>query len=331
MDTDLRSYSTFKIGGSAFSICKLKSDEDIVHAHRFATDYNKPLIIIGEGSNSIFGETNGHYVIGHMHIRGITAKSKGDKVLITVGAGESWDGLISQTVDQGLTGIEALSWIPGTVGAAPVQNIGAYGSEIADTLVSVRAFDRTTERFTVLSAQECQFSYRDSIFKQRPHRYVITHITLALTHAAPPIPQYKAVQERFMGTKPIVAQIRSAIIEIRQSKLPDVRALPNCGSFFKNPVVTREQLRAIQKDHPAMPFFEIDTQSVKLYAGWLIEHIDYASCESENIRLYEKNKLVLTNHGGATFQELERVISCLTNTVARTFGVTLEVEPNIYR
>ena len=331
MEKELRFYSTFRIGGTAHAVFHLETDEDIRAAHRYALERDKKLVVIGEGSNSIFAEAADAYVVGRMRIRGINAETPGDCTRVTAGGGESWDGLVEWATQRGLSGIEALSWIPGTVGAAPVQNIGAYGSEIADTLVSVRAFDRRTEMLITLSREDCSFAYRDSVFKRNPERYVITHVTLSLRNDAPSIPQYASLPGRFAGTAPTVQDIRSAVIEIRTSKLPDVRDLPNCGSFFKNPVITADRLQKIRRTHPDIPFFEIDTDTVKLYAGWLIEHADYRSCETSAIRFYEKNKLVPTNRGAATFDELERVIACVIQNVSATFGITLEVEPNLYR
>lgn len=330
MNTDLKTFSTLRIGGRAHRVFEIRTDADILSAHEYALGNGKRLVIIGEGSNSVFSDAKDLFVIGSMKSTGIEASSHGDTTEVTAAGGESWDSLVAWAVEKNLSGIEALSWIPGTVGAAPIQNIGAYGSEVANTLLSVRAFDRTTEKFVTLSKDECLFSYRDSIFKRSPDRYVITHITLALSHRPATVPQYKAVQEYFDGKNPTLAEIREAIIEIRNKKLPDYRMLPNCGSFFKNPVVTHDILKSIQVTFPNIPFFETDTMAIKLYAGWLIENVDYMQAETDNVRFYDKNKLVLTNPGGATFAELQGVISSIQESVRQKFTVTLEVEPNIF-
>ncbi len=330
MNTDLKTFSTLRIGGKAHKVFEIRSDDDILSAHRYALAHNKRLVIIGEGSNSVFSDTENLFVIGSMKSTGIEAAPHGDTTEVTAAGGESWDALVAWAVERNLSGIEALSWIPGTVGAAPIQNIGAYGSEVADTLLSVRAFDRSTEEFVTLSNKECLFSYRDSIFKRSPERYIITHVTLILSHGPAMIPQYKAVQEYFDGMNPTLAEIRTAIIEIRNRKLPDYRTLPNCGSFFKNPIVTRDVLESIQETFPDIPFFETDTLMIKLYAGWLIEHVDYALAETDNIKFYDKNKLILTNQGSASFTELQHVIFAIQKSVRQKFAVTLEVEPNIF-
>ncbi len=330
MNTDLKTFSTLRIGGKAHKVFEIRNDADIRSAHEYALRHGKRLVIIGEGSNSVFSDAEDLFVIGSMKSTGIEAISHGNTTEVTAAGGEGWDALVAWTVERNLSGIEALSWIPGTVGAAPIQNIGAYGSEVADTLLSVRAFDRTTEEFVTLSNEACLFSYRDSIFKRNPERYVITHITLTLNHGQATVPQYKAVQEYFDGKNPTLAEIRKAIIEIRNRKLPDYRSLPNCGSFFKNPIVTRDVLKSIQETFPNIPFFETDTMSIKLYAGWLIENVDYAQAETDNVRFYDKNKLILTNQGSASFAELQCVISAIQESVRQKFAVTLEVEPNIF-
>jgi UDP-N-acetylmuramate dehydrogenase len=331
MALNLHNYSTLKIGGKAYRILNIRNENDIISALLYAQKCQKRLVIIGEGSNSIFSDEDDKFVIGHMQLKGINIKEDTDDyTVVRVAAGESWDELVAWSVEKGLSGIEALSGIPGTAGAAPIQNIGAYGRELADVLESVVAYNFDDQRFRVLSKYKCEFSYRDSIFKRNPNKYIISEITLKLFKTAPRIPEYDSIKSLFTSKVVTSKQIRDVVLQTRASKLPDYKTVPNCGSFFKNPIISTEQFNEIQKLHPTIPFFTQEKGEIKLYAGWLIEHCNYHEAESEHIAFYEKQKLVLINKGGATFAELQKVISNITKQVQEKFLITLEVEPNIF-
>lgn len=332
MNLDLKQYSTMHIGGLAYRILNIRSEADIISAINYADTCQKPLIVIGEGSNSIFSDEDDKFVIAHMQMKGISVKEDtAEYQIIRIAAGESWDHCVAYTVAKGLSGIESLSGIPGTAGAAPIQNIGAYGTEFSDVLVTVSAYDRIHKRFRTLKASECNLGYRDSIFKQNPNTYIITELTIRLSKSIPPIPEYASIKDQFEGQIINSALIRDVVLRTRAEKLPDYKTVPNCGSFFKNPLVTSDQFESIQKSHPNIPSFTTQSGIIKLYAGWLIEHASYKLCETENILFYEKNKLVLTNIGNASYDELLLVLSNIQKSVHELFGIQLEVEPNIFK
>jgi UDP-N-acetylmuramate dehydrogenase len=331
MNLDLRTYSTFKIGGIAHKVFEINDISDIEKINSYSKDVDKPFIIIGEGSNSIFADTTDKYILGLMNLKGITSQiESGTSVQVTAQGGESWDDLVAWAVDQNLSGIEALSGIPGTVGASPVQNIGAYGAELGDVFVSAYVFDREKNTYTTFTHRDCQFSYRDSIFKKNPRRYIIASITLRLHTTLPKIPEYKAVQDYFKNTEPILSQIRDAIISIRNAKIPNYKLFPNCGSFFKNPIIEKTHLDKILLTHPTIPYFETSENKIKLYTGWLIEHVDYASAQNKKVVFNEANKLILINKDTASYEDLQEVIHSITRLVRESFNITLEPEPNIF-
>ncbi len=332
MNLDLRVYSTFKIGGIAHRVFEINEKSDIEKINSYSRDVDKPLIIIGEGSNSIFGESTNHYIIGLMRLKGITVQQESDHtVIVTAQGGESWEDLVAWTVAKNLSGIEALSGIPGTVGAAPVQNIGAYGAELANVFVEAEVFDREKNTYEIFSKRDCLFAYRDSIFKQNPRQYVILNIRIRLQTTLPDIPAYKAVQEYFTKSHPTLVEIRNAIIEIRNKKIPDYKIFPNCGSFFKNPIINQKHLEKLLVHYPNIPFFKTEDDQIKLYAGWLIEHVDYLLTQNDTVIFNEANKLILINTGDASFQDLLQVITRITKLVQESFDVVLEAEPNIFR
>lgn len=332
MDLNLKNYSTFKIGGTAYRVLNLRNENDIISAISYAQKCEKRLLIIGEGSNSIFSDEDEKFIIGHMQIKGINIKEDTDTYqILRIGAGESWDEIVSWSVEHNLSGIETLSGIPGTVGASPIQNIGAYGSELSDVLISVSVYDIEGKRFRALQSAVCELSYRDSIFKKNPSKYIISEITIKLSKAKPSLPEYASIKDKFKNLEPTSSEIRNIVLETRKEKLPDYKTIPNCGSFFKNPIVTQNEFSKIKELHPNIPSFETEDTNIKLYAGWLIENIDYKSFQSTNIECYEKQKLVLINKGAATFNELKSVVSKLIFEVEKKYGVVLEVEPNLFQ
>lgn len=332
MNLDLRKYSTFNIGGIAHKVFKINDKEDIKKVIAYSDYIKKPLIFIGEGSNSIFSEDIDKFVIGLIQTKGIEITSQnGTDVYIKAQAGEKWDDVVKWSVKHNLSGIEALSGIPGTVGAAPIQNIGAYGTDISKTFFEAEVFDRENNIFKTFSLDDCMFDYRDSIFKKEKNKFVIVSVTLKLSTNPPLIPQYKDVIE-FFKTKlnPTPKEIRKTIIKIRNSKIPNYKKIPNCGSFFKNPFVTKKHLSNIQKTFPNIPFFEISANNFKLFAGWLIENVNYKLAETKTIVFNEANKLVLINKDNGNFEDLMKVINGIKRLVEKAYNLELEIEPNIF-
>lgn len=293
-------------------------------------DAEEPLFVLGGGSNVVLqGDLPGLTVIPDLHeIECIDEDEQ--QVRIRAGAGVIWDQLVAETVARGWYGLENLTLIPGSAGAAPVQNIGAYGVELADVLESVEAVSVEDGEVVRFAAGQCEFRYRDSLFKSRCRgRFVITHITLGLRKAGQCRIGYGALAECFEGARPEEvhpAAVRRAVMELRQSKLPDPRTLANVGSFFKNPLVTPEHHQRLQASYPQLVAYP-QQDGVKLAAGWLIERAGWKGRSIGPVGMHRKQALVLVNHGGASAQQVLQLAAAVRADVERLFGVTLEQEP----
>jgi UDP-N-acetylmuramate dehydrogenase len=287
---------------------------------------------LGGGSNLVFPDGVLDVLALRIELLGFTIVDENDEYAdVEIGAGENWDSIVARAVEMGLSGIEAMSAIPGTAGATPVQNVGAYGQEIKDTLLSVRVFGTHDFSLKTLSNAECKFAYRDSIFKsEQKGKYIITSITLRLSKKPPLMPNYKGVKEFFGQIEnPTLAQIRDAIIAIRKVKLPDPKETPNVGSFFENPIVEKSVADELKNIYPSMPSFDVGDGNVKIPAGWLIENAGLKGKDFGMISTYANNALVLVNNGQATRADIERVRDEIIKTVFDKFGITLEQEPEM--
>jgi UDP-N-acetylmuramate dehydrogenase len=329
----LKPYTTFKMGGEAAYVAELHSVDDIADFAKFAEKMNLPFLILGGGSNIILPDSGVlSACVGLMKIAGFEIVSEDQwGAIIKIGAGEEWDSVVDRAVLRGLSGIEALSAIPGSAGATPVQNVGAYGQEIADVLVSLEAYDLETRKVVSLAPAQCQFSYRDSMFKHdEGKKYIITSITLSLSKSSPKIPQYPGVEAYFSERgveNPSLSDIRKAIIDIRGIKLPDPKVMASCGSFFKNPIVDEETAQRVKTMYSEAIIYPISENEYKIGAGWMIDKLGYKGREFGNLLLYPNNALVLVNKGGATREELEKTVFFIVSEIQRVFGITLEPEP----
>lgn len=289
----------------------------------------KPLLHIGEGSNLLFtGDFPG--TVLHSNIEFIKYIDMGfDDVPVMVGAGVEWDHFVAETCRHGLWGAENLSLIPGEVGAAAVQNIGAYGVEIKDILSGVVAFDLQERKKVKFSREECRYGYRDSLFKQpgSKGRYVITSVLLRLSRKPAPRLDYKGIREALEGREPQSPQeVREAVIRIRRQKLPDPEELGSAGSFFKNPVVSREEFARISPDGSA-PHYDLPDGTVKVPAAWMIDRCGFKGATEGGAAVYEKQPLVIVNQSGtATPQDVLALEQRIINGVRERFGVTLHPE-----
>lgn len=289
----------------------------------------KPLLHIGEGSNLLFtGDFPG--TVLHSNIEFIKYIDMGfDDVPVMVGAGVEWDHFVAETCRHGLWGAENLSLIPGEVGAAAVQNIGAYGVEIKDILSGVVAFDLQERKKVKFSREECRYGYRDSLFKQpgSKGRYVITSVLFRLSRKPAPRLDYKGIREALEGREPQSPQeVREAVIRIRRLKLPDPEELGSAGSFFKNPVVSREEFARISPDGSA-PHYDLPDGTVKVPAAWMIDRCGFKGATEGGAAVYEKQPLVIVNQSGtATPQDVLALEQRIINGVRERFGVTLHPE-----
>ncbi len=262
--------------------------------------------------------------------RGIRCRCRGDTVLLDAAAGESWHGLVRYSLGQGLGGLENLALIPGRVGAAPIQNIGAYGVELASRVDSVRVFDRDTGAVRALTAPECEFGYRDSIFRRNPGAMVVLSVTLKLAADAPAVLDYPDVATelaRRSGAHVDARAVAEAIIRIRRRKLPDPRRCGNVGSFFKNPVVVADQAAALRAEEPALVAYPA-AGGVKLAAAQLIDLCGWKGRQVGDVAVWRRQPLVLVNRGRASGRDFLRLSEQIAESVQRRFGVSLEYEPD---
>lgn len=325
----LEALNTLRVPSRAALMADVRSDAGL--AELLAQPYLKqhPVMVLGEGSNLLFvGDFDG--VILRLGSTGIEViEQEGSRRRLCVAAGERWDDLVRWSVGRGLYGLENLALIPGAVGAAPIQNIGAYGVELAQSVAWVEAFDRQHNTQVRLDAEQCQFGYRDSLFKRQPGRWVVTRLALDLHDQGELKLDYAGVREELdhLGIEsPRPAHAAEVISRIRVRKLPNPALLPNAGSFFKNPEIAQSLAEAIAADHPSLPLFPTVPGKTKLSAAWLIEQCGLRGLREGDAGVAEQHALVLVNHGRASGEQLLNLARRVASTVDQRFGVTLEPE-----
>lgn len=316
-------------------LVSIRNGKDLTKALDLAKNKNLPVIMIGEGSNITWREEGFPGLVIVNKLSGIKLVNEDDETATyKIAAGEVWDNAVKTMVNKKLSGIECLSAIPGTAGATPVQNVGAYGQEIADTLISLEAYDRQTESFVTLASKDCGFAYRSSRFKfKEKGRFFITSITLKLKKSAPTPPFYTALEDYFKAhnvTKFSPKVLREAVIAIRRDKLPDPRKVANNGSFFANPIVEHAVYEEIKTTHPGIVGWEYEGK-FKLSAGWLIEQAGMKGVHDKETGMAtsDKNALVLINEKAKSSQDLIEFRNKIITAVKEKFGLTLEQEPEL--
>jgi UDP-N-acetylmuramate dehydrogenase len=331
---NISDYCTFRVGGQFRYFAHVANLDDLKKAHIFAREKELPLLILGGGSNMVFPD-------GVVEVLAVKIEILGFDIVtdtrthtdIKIGAGEDWDSVVERSVQMNLSGIEALSAIPGTVGATPVQNVGAYGQEIKDTLVELEVYDREADAVKIISNVECHFAYRESIFKHEVKgRYIIISITLRLLKALPTVPDYPGVKKYFQVkgiTVPTLQEIRQAITDIRSIKLPNPKKIANVGSFFKNPIVDKVTADKLKHEYPNLTIFPISETKTKVPAGFLIEAVGLKGKNFGSLSIYPNNALVLVNMGTATRTDVICVKDEIIRLVFDRFGIILEVEPEM--
>lgn len=326
---DLKPYNTFGIAVKADEVYDCYDEEEVHEAMKRTA--GKQRYVLGGGSNTLFrSDFHGAIIrplIGEVNIR----LTDSDYTYISVGAGVVWDDLVRWTIENGYYGLENLSGIPGHVGASPVQNIGAYGVEAKDTIFSVEGVWADQPGMFDLGAKECRFGYRDSIFKHdMKGKGVITHVTFRLRNTPDFKLDYGAIRQQMEadGSELTAANIRRAILEIRNSKLPDPKVQGNAGSFFKNPEVEPTVAEAIKAEYPSMPSFALPSGLVKIPAGWLIEQSGMKGVSLGNAAVHDKQALVIVNKGGATGDEIIAMCEAVRAKVREKFGIELTPEVN---
>jgi UDP-N-acetylmuramate dehydrogenase len=326
-DYSLLNHNTFGMDVKAKRYVEYDSEEEL---QALISTLEGEVLHMGGGSNLLFkGDFAG--TVLHSAIRGIEiVEEKGDEVLVRVGAGEVWDDFVAWAVAQGLGGVENLSLIPGEVGASAVQNIGAYGVEAKDVIALVEAVELQNGQKRVFGTLECDYAYRQSIFKkQLKGKYAITYVTYRLQKKPQLKLEYGNIKAVLGEKKDLtIADVRQAIIDIRNAKLPDPKVQGNAGSFFMNPVVSREKFLSIQKDYPNMPFYEVEG-GVKIPAGWMIDQCGWKGKSLGRAGVHDKQALVLVNLGGATSNEIITLCETICKDVYEKFGIEIHPEVNL--
>ncbi len=328
----LKNFTTMRLGGPARFMAEVHSVDELLEVYRNAVAKQVPVFVLGGGSNVIARDEGYAGLVIRMRIPGFEVlEDTLNDTTIKIGAGENWDEVVKRTVDMNLSGIEAMSAIPGTAGAAPVQNVGAYGQEISFTLVSLEAYDSQTDTVVTLTNDECEFSYRDSIFRGRAKgRYVITSITLKLSKNLPQPPFYDSLQaflEQNHITTYTQQTIRDAVIKIRAEKLPDPSIMANTGSFFKTAIVEDWQLTDLLAKYPDIKTYDMGDGKKKIPSGWLVEKAGFKGQLLHGMRVYEKHALVLVNESATSYADLAAAREEIISKVRDLFQIVLEQEP----
>jgi UDP-N-acetylmuramate dehydrogenase len=327
----LKPYNTFGIDVRAISFLEVTDEKEL---QEFITEgglKHMEFLVLGGGSNILFTEDYLGLVIRNC-IEGIAVEEKGvDEVLVTAGAGMVWDDLVQFCVNEGYGGIENLVMIPGSVGASPIQNIGAYGVELKDVFHSLRAIEISSGKIRLFEKRECKFGYRDSIFKgEAKGKFIVISVSLLLKKNHIPDISYGAIRGELetmgLGREAGIREVAMAISNIRSSKLPDPEQIGNAGSFFKNPVIAIEKFDQIRNRYPETPSYKERKGFVKVPAGWLIEQCGWKGKSHGNAAVHDKQALVLVNMGGAEGKEVRRLARLVKASVFDEFGIDLEYE-----
>lgn len=333
-NTSLKTYNTFGINAKAKYFCEINSVTELSQALQL-TDYPNKFFISG-GSNMLITQDIDALVL-HINIKGIEILSEDEKhVLLKVSAGENWHQLILWTLEHNYGGLENMSLIPGNTGTAPIQNIGAYGVELKDTFESCEAMHIATQALRTFTNKECQFGYRDSYFKNEGEgQYVITSVNFRLSKKNHVLnTSYGAIEkelEKQNIKQPNIKDISNAVIAIRQSKLPDPAELGNSGSFFKNPIVSKQQFVIFSKAHPEAPYYKVSDDAYKIPAGWLIEQCGYKGKRFGDAGVHKNQALVLVNYGNASGAEILELAYTIIDSVKEKFDLKIMPEVNIIK
>ncbi|MUU77976.1 UDP-N-acetylmuramate dehydrogenase [Winogradskyella endarachnes] len=331
-NASLKSFNTFGIDVTAESYCDIdtiKALKNVLTEH-----FNKPLFILGGGSNMLLTK-NIEALVLHINLKGIEVVSETkNTVIIKAMAGENWHNFVIWCLEHNYGGIENLSLIPGNIGTAPIQNIGAYGVELKDVFVSCEAINIENQTTRTFTKEDCNFGYRESVFKQElKGQFIITSVNIELTKSNHQLhTDYGIILNELEanGIKaPTIQNISDAIIAIRQSKLPDPKEIGNSGSFFKNPIISAEAFSKLEQNFPEVPSYKISENEIKVPAGWLIEKSGFKGKRFNDYGVHTKQALVLVNYGNATGKEIFELAQLIQKTVKRIFNIEIETEVNI--
>ncbi len=325
----LATRNTLRVDAHAALLAEVNDATKLPELLDFPAVRNGRVLVLGEGSNVLFtGDFAGTVLV--MATRGVHVASDGGSEIIDVAAGESWDDFVRWSLGQGYAGLENLIMIPGTVGAAPIQNIGAYGCEVAEFVAAVEAWDMLEKRLVTLDHAACAFGYRDSVFKREPGRYIVTAVRFVLPRNRPLRTDYAGIGEQLarMGVEhPAPFHVAEAVVHLRTRKLPDPSVIGNAGSFFKNPIVSAQRAEGLRQQHPQLVAWPVGDDRCKLSAAWMIEAAGFKGRREGDAGMSNRHALVLVNHGHASGPQLWAFARQVMDTVQARFGVRLEPEP----
>ncbi|NOX19114.1 MAG: UDP-N-acetylmuramate dehydrogenase [Chlorobi bacterium] len=328
----LKEFNSFAVEAKAKLFAEINSIEDLFEAAKIIESENYKFKVIGEGSNVLFTKDFDGLILCNK-IKGVKVVAEDDDfVFVEVASGEIWDEFVARSVENNWSGIENLSGIPGTAGAAPIQNIGAYGVELKDVLISVGGLDVKKREVIKLTKDDCEFGYRTSVFKNALSSFVITGIVLRLKKKFKPKLSYKDLTDEFKNIskdKITLQAVRNAVLKIREKKLPDPKKIPNGGSFFKNPVISKEEFKILKKRIPEAKAFQETENSVKISAALLIDKAGLKGFRSGDAGVYENHALILVNYGNASGKEILSLAENICDTVFKKFNISLRFEVNI--
>jgi len=326
----LKPYNTFSIDAIAKQFIDITSLSDL----KDLVNTEKDFFILSGGSNLLLTKDIERLVV-HLNTKGIAIiKETDNHIVVKVSAGENWHDFVMWCIDHNYGGIENLSLIPGNVGTTPIQNIGAYGTEVKDTIIEVEGLEIESNSIRIFTNNECEFGYRNSIFKNdQKGKYIITKVTFKLTKNDHKLnSSYGAIQselEKNNIKKPTIKDISDAVIAIRQSKLPDPKEIGNSGSFFKNPVISKQQFKKLQMTYPDMPHYIITETTIKVPAGWLVEQCGFKGKRFGDAGVHKNQALVLVNYGNATGKEIWQLAQKIRKSVFEKYNIELEAEVNV--
>ncbi len=325
-----------RLGGVAAYLSEVNEHSEVPELVAWAKQRQLPIIVIGDGTNIVWRDEGfpGLIIVNRL-MRFETYNSDDTTLYLTAGSGENWDSVVERSVTMGYSGLAELSLIPGTTGATPVQNVGAYGRELSDTLVTVEAYDIGAEKFITMPASDCNFGYRTSRFKTTDTgKFLITALTVLLSKTKPTPPYYDAVQAYLTEhaiAEPAVTDIRDAVIAIRRAKLPDPAVVANNGSFFSNPIIDTDRFRSILEDNPTMRYWHLEDGTVKLSAAWLLEQAGFKNFHDQETGMatWPTQPLVLVNEHAHSTADLLAFKQKILDAVQAKFGITLAQEPEL--
>jgi UDP-N-acetylmuramate dehydrogenase len=325
----LKPFNTLSLDAIASHYIKVQSQQELVDALNYARQQQLNVLILSGGSNMLLPE-HIHALVLHMDIQGIESIAEDEhSKTIRVGAGQIWHDFVLWTTENRLYGLQNLALIPGLVGASPVQNIGAYGVEAGEFIEAVQVYDRQLEQFSLILASDCDFSYRHSIFKDDPNRFVITHVTFKLLKHAHLMLNYGDLKHA-VGDQQTAENLQKQVIQIRQSKLPDPKEYPNVGSFFKNPIVSQQLYDHLALSFPNLPHYPQAQGGVKIAAGWLIDQSGWKGKQLGMVGMFHKQALVLVNYDQATLADVKATYHAVQRDVQQKFNILLEPEPVLF-